>query len=951
MQSLDTKSIKRQVTLSLVSVVAVIILIIVGAMSYMEKIKHQQNQSNYNLQIQNSIKHTINHYVKDYTHRAERFTQSTEIQLFLKQRDRKKMYNYLQPEWDLFLHEAKPNFTIMHVHLNDGTTFLRMHKPEFFGDNLKDLRPMLKEVHHSHEPMSSYEAGKHGMYYRHITPLFDREQNYLGAFELGIDLTFITHTLQEITGFTGLVFIKDENRTILNNSQAKSIEGYHLQSTLTHKIKAFYDALVDAGRLEENMKISIGKKRYKTHLFRVKDFQSSEKVKILVFQDISDEKVFSNQLLGLFIAILLFSFFFMLWFIHRSINLYHRQVKMVYDAQKKKLGESEKRLRLLYEQAPLPYQSLDVDGNILTVDSRWCEELGYEKSEIIGKNFSEFLVPSSREKFAKNFPKFKEAGVIENIEFEMLHKNAEQIMVSFTGMTLLDDEKNFIQTQCIFTNITEQYKTQQEIKKLTHVLEKSPIAIVITDEIGKIEYVNPWFTKITGYSFEEAKGENPRILKSDYHPADDYVELWDTISHGKVWTGTFKNVNKHGAEFWESSIIAPVMDDDGKIINYIALKQEITENIHMKLQLIKQVDKMDSFLRASPIGVGIVSDRVFKEVNDQFCIMTGYDRNELLGRSSRMLYASDEEFEYVGREKYIQIKEAGFGAVETQFLTKDSKIINVLLSSTPINSSDLSMGVTFTVLDITDRIKTAKVLHEKDDIMIAQSQHAAMGEMISMIAHQWRQPLSIISMGVNNLIADVELESVSNEEILEHSNNILQQTEYLSKTIDDFRNFFRPQKEIEEVLPKDVINEVLQIIGKSLENNNITFNIKDQNEIKIKTYSHELLQVYINLLKNSKEALVENRTKNRAIEVVISDDEKFVIITVCDNGGGMDEKVMAKIYEPYFSTKDDKNGTGLGLYMSKTIIEKHLQGRIKAYNTIEGACFKVSLPKIWKDKV
>ncbi|MCU7834776.1 MAG: PAS domain-containing protein [gamma proteobacterium symbiont of Taylorina sp.] len=235
-------------------------------------------------------------------------------------------------------------------------------------------------------------------------------------------------------------------------------------------------------------------------------------------------------------------------------------------------------------------------------------------------------------------------------------------------------------------------------------------------------------------------------------------------------------------------------------------------------------------------------------------------------------------------------------------------------------------------------------LHEQEEIMIAQSRHAAMGEMIGMIAHQWRQPITVIAMGANNMLVDIELDDVSTPAFKEYAQSILKQTDHLSQTIDDFRNFFRPNKETDEVELGDVMAEAETIIGKSLENSLITLSVKNNNCRKITTFSRELLQVYINLLKNSKEALLENRTKDRRIDVVIHDAAEHIITTICDNGGGIDKAIIDKIFEPYFSTKDKKNGAGLGLYMSKTIVEKHLNGTISIENVEDGICMRIEIP-------
>ena len=167
----------------------------------------------------------------------------------------------------------------------------------------------------------------------------------------------------------------------------------------------------------------------------------------------------------------------------------------------------------------------------------------------------------------------------------------------------------------------------------------------------------------------------------------------------------------------------------------------------------------------------------------------------------------------------------------------------------------------------------------------------------------------------------------------------------MSKTIDDFRNFFKPNKQREETRVEDVVSESIQIIGKSLQYHDIELIIEsDENIPKINTYSREILQILINLLKNAKEALVENNVSKKIIHVQTTSDKENVILSVSDNAGGIKEMIIDKIFEPYFSTKDEKNGTGLGLYMSKTIAQKHLLGSLVAYNVGAGACFKLTIP-------
>ena len=252
--------------------------------------------------------------------------------------------------------------------------------------------------------------------------------------------------------------------------------------------------------------------------------------------------------------------------------------------------------------------------------------------------------------------------------------------------------------------------------------------------------------------------------------------------------------------------------------------------------------------------------------------------------------------------------------------------------------------------DITTIKQYEQELKEKDEVMIAQSRHAAMGEMMSMIAHQWRQPISVISMEANNVLMDIELDSLEPQILKESMEGILHQVAELSKTIDDFRDFFKPDQEVSQTTLRDVLQDALTIIGKSLENNGIKLIVDVDEDATITTHTRELMHVFINIIKNAKEMLLEKKIANKKIVVVIKKQAQCYSITICDNAGGVCPTIVDKIFEPYFTTKEQTNGTGLGLYMSKVIVEKHLLGSIGAYNMNDGACFEIHLPRDYQQE-
>ena len=241
---------------------------------------------------------------------------------------------------------------------------------------------------------------------------------------------------------------------------------------------------------------------------------------------------------------------------------------------------------------------------------------------------------------------------------------------------------------------------------------------------------------------------------------------------------------------------------------------------------------------------------------------------------------------------------------------------------------------------------------KKDQQMLEQSRLAQMGEMISMIAHQWRQPLASISstsiaMKMRSELEHFDLEQKEEAQKYEsyinnELNTIDELVQNLTTTIDDFRNFYKPNKKSAMVTLGDVIDRAINIIKPSLINHNVNI-VKDYNSVEeMEVYDMEVTQVILNLLHNAKENFKEKQIKNRTI--IIKTENRT--ISLCDNGKGIPEDIIDEIFDPYFSTKGEKNGTGLGLYMSKTIIEKHHTGSLIAKNTDDGVCFVIELGKI-----
>jgi len=247
-------------------------------------------------------------------------------------------------------------------------------------------------------------------------------------------------------------------------------------------------------------------------------------------------------------------------------------------------------------------------------------------------------------------------------------------------------------------------------------------------------------------------------------------------------------------------------------------------------------------------------------------------------------------------------------------------------------------------------LKKTNELGLKQKEIFQQSKMAAMGEMISNIAHQWRQPLNVISVSASTISIQDELGVLTKDKLHDSMEHIVRNTQYLSQTIDNFRNFFTPNKPKEIQQLSKIFEMIDSIFGDSLEVSNIKL-IKNIENITLNTYTNELSQVIVNLIKNSKDAIEDNGII--IVDCFVSDTDDKIYIKVKDSGGGIPDEVIDKIYEPYFTTKHQSIGTGIGLNMSHQIITEHLGGEIKVHNIEfnyentmhKGAEFIITLPK------
>ncbi|MGM0624122.1 MAG: cache domain-containing protein, partial [Campylobacterota bacterium] len=234
--------------------------------------------------------------------------------------------------------------------------------------------------------------------------------------------------------------------------------------------------------------------------------------------------------------------------------------------------------------------------------------------------------------------------------------------------------------------------------------------------------------------------------------------------------------------------------------------------------------------------------------------------------------------------------------------------------------------------------KQVNELSQKDKLLQEQAKLAAMGEMISAIAHQWRQPLNALNINIQNLDDDYEDGLINEQFVSEFIDKQTTTIRFMSKTIDDFRDFFKTDKEKTVFNIQEVIVNVEHLVAAQLKNHNIEIVIKGD-DFAVSGYKNEMQQVILNIISNSKDAMIEKTTGGQIIVYLDAANKK---VKICDGGGGVNEEILGRIFEPYFTTKEQGKGTGIGLHMSRIIVVEHMGGNIKAYNSDRGLCMEVS---------
>ncbi|MCX6051088.1 MAG: PAS domain S-box protein [Campylobacterales bacterium] len=570
----------------------------------------------------------------------------------------------------------------------------------------------------------------------------------------------------------------------------------------------------------------------------------------------------------------------------------------------------------------------------------------------------------------------KARNEIENISEELVF--SKQNMAMMNGELQDSNEKLQSTVEELETSNEELQSSNEELiaslasnrelqNKLSLILESSMDGVLGLDIHARHIFANERAAQMLGYSPEYLIGKDSHRMWHHTKPdgsnyPEDECLIARTLVEGKEFRGEDLFWHKDGTSFPVEFMRSPIIEN-GEITGAVVSFHDISEKKALaqknKSEIEKVTFKYKQTFQVAQVGIAHVGlDGTWLDANAYLCNLLGYTKEELLKLTFQdITHAEDVEKDLAYATQLLEGSIPTYH-IQKRYICKNGDIIWVNLSVVLLHDSENNPLYFISIIENISQIKMLMLelelknneleniirrMHESEELMLAQSRQAAMGDMIAMIAHQWRQPLSIISMAGNNLRADLELElEITKPALYELVNVLNEQTQSLSHTIEDFRTFSKPEKAKEIVSLCAIYEKLRNMMEKTLENNQVSLHFVNDCEVKLSTYPNEFLQVFMNLLNNSKDAIKERNIRDGNIDITTTLAKDVLTIEVSDNAGGIDEKILSKLGEPYVSTKS-KNGTGLGLYMSKMILEKHFGGTLSWKNSKGGSCFTITL--------
>jgi PAS domain S-box-containing protein len=666
-------------------------------------------------------------------------------------------------------------------------------------------------------------------------------------------------------------------------------------------------------------------------------------------------------------------------FICDSAGAVCRFIGVIYDVSERKAAEeairqSEQRFRLMTDSMPQIAWTAETDGSADYINAHFETYTGIDRdSGEVRDNLRhpERLIlmvvhPDDAQRVAQSYQKAVGSGEIFQEESRVRRFDGSYRWHLSRAIPARDREGRVVKWYGTSTDIHDLREMQEALRasesKFRRLYESNLVAIYFWDQDGRVIEANQAYCDLVGYSADQCRSEQMSWLEAtppEFQPRD-YAAMQEVRERGCCRPYEKELINSRNGQ--RVSVLAAVAMMEGSEAEGIAFAVDLTELKRAEQALKTSEETLKLAVETTGLGIFDMDLRSGKGVWSDIA-KRHYGLHPEAEPDLDMLMAGVHPED---RERLRQIARdaadpRGSGEYSAEYRTiglNDGKLRWLTMRARHFfNGTGAPVRLVGACLDITDivhaekalkdeimeRLRAVEALAKQEQLLIRQGRLAAMGEMIGNIAHQWRQPLNTLALLIQELPRYYERDLFSKEYLESNVSRAMQVINYMSKTIDGFRNFIGPDKEKEEFRVAEVLARTISIVEAAFSQLNLRIEVSADEGIVIYGCPNEFSQVILNILVNAKDALVERRVQEPRVTVRLYQEEGKMVLTIADNAGGIPLEIMDKIFDPYFTTKGSDKGTGIGLFMSKTIIEKNMNGTLMARNTEEGAEFRIEV--------
>ena len=626
----------------------------------------------------------------------------------------------------------------------------------------------------------------------------------------------------------------------------------------------------------------------------------------------------------------------------RALQKSHDELEIRVEERTAELSESEERFSLAVKAAGGGLWDLEPQTGKTWYSERFKELLGYsgDESDDAFPGWENSLHPDDHDTVVAKLENHLDNRSPFNEVIRLKYKSGEYRWYRSMGQALWDDSGQAYRMAGSIVDITEGRLAQEQARKLSRATENSPASVVITAKDGTIEYVNPTFCEVTGYSAEEAIGNNPRVLKSGDLPESFYKDLWSTILAGNVWRGEFINRKKNGEEFWESASISPIKNDDGEITHFVAVKEDITERKKAEQEIKNSQERLAQIIDFLPDPTWVVdNDGKVVRWNQAIEKMVGIKAEKIVGKGNYehalpfygerrpVLIDLVRNWQPEYEAKYISVKKEGENLISESYHEHlgDGGIYLSATAGLLYDTAGKIAGAIESLRDITERKQLEEELIEAK--RAADDANKAKGDFLANMSHEIRTPMNAV-IGMSHLALKTDLSPKQRD----YLKKIQSSANALLGIINDILDFSKIEAgkmdiEIVDFNLEDVMDNLANLVtvkAQEKEDLEVLFNVNWEVPRFLVGDPLRLGQVLINLANNavkftdSGEIVVSTKLFKR------NEDQVSLQFSVRDTGIGLTEEQAGKLFQSFTqadtSTTRKYGGTGLGLAISKKLV-------------------------------